>query len=272
MNGFKVIFFSTSCVVLTACSNSNQIRSSPALNVDVAASKVEKQQPRRVPKAKEQIVISNEPDTPRAFGFKTSWFAIKTTDTQAVISALNLANVKEANWESGQATVYNNNEKVAAFVMPPINGWTLVHHDLGLAADTDINIKRLEGVLQILSAKFGEAQHFGSYRVVGYTSWFLARDGKIERSFSYAGGGDGFILNKGRVTKEEIDIGFTDISNLSIDELNDLDPLFEPGGTVYWPDEEDPARLAEFWSINPLKLESVASQKSTGHLGVLDDV
>lgn len=51
------------------------------------------------------IAVTDQSDTPRPFGYKTAWFAVKTSDTNAVISALNLRHVETSSWEYGEMTL-----------------------------------------------------------------------------------------------------------------------------------------------------------------------
>jgi hypothetical protein len=41
------------------------------------------------------------PDSPEGFGFKSSWFAVKTQEPKRVAEILGLADLQRANWASG---------------------------------------------------------------------------------------------------------------------------------------------------------------------------
>jgi len=43
------------------------------------------------------------PDKPQSFGYKVSWFAVKTSDTASVLDALEFGEAMPANWASGIA-------------------------------------------------------------------------------------------------------------------------------------------------------------------------
>lgn len=226
----------------------------------------------------EQVTkIDSTPDTPISFGYKTSWFAIPTEDTNVVVSTLGLKNVVDANWHSGfyyKMEPYDGHRESRnkrIFVAPPIDGWTLVETDLNFTADTSENINTLENILRDLSEKFGEAQYFGSYRVVDYASWYRFKNGKLVRGYSYAGGANGYYVNKGKTTPEETKLGYGDISNFTIDELNSAPHIpYDKNGITIWPDEEHPALIAENWSLNPLKLErKYANNLGAGKLGLI---
>lgn len=221
--------------------------------------------------------IDSAPDTPISFGYKTSWFAVPTDDTDLVVSVLGLRNVVDANWQAGfyyKVEPYDGHHESRnkrIFVTPPIDGWTLVETDLNYTADTSENINTLEGLLRDLSEKFGEAQYFGSYRVVDYASWYRFKNGNLVRGYSYAGGANGYYVNKGKTTSEETMLGYGDISNFTIDELNSAPHIpYDKNGITIWPNEEHPALIAEKWSLNPLKLEiDYANNHGAGRLGLL---
>ena len=65
------------------------------------------------------------------------------------------------------------------FITPPVDGWTLVATGDDLEADNAERTARVVAVLERLSAQFGEAQFFGSYRVVSYAAWFRAAGGTL---------------------------------------------------------------------------------------------
>jgi hypothetical protein len=72
------------------------------------------------------LVFNQTPDEPEPFGFKVSWFAVKTSDPAAVVDALELTDATPSNWESGLAAVYSQQKDERwAFISPPISGWVL---------------------------------------------------------------------------------------------------------------------------------------------------
>lgn len=171
---------------------------------------------------------------------------------------------------------------------PPVQGWTLIQHTLNLGADSPESIEFLVEHLERLSQKFGEAHHYSSYRVVNYASWFVARNGTLERGLSYSDD-TGFIANMGRVMTAEKKLGFAYLDGQSINALETLDLWEEDTSETHsenrsdeesdnefndrrqyrLPQEEDPLALATAWSENPMTLGVLGQPASVGTLGVL---
>lgn len=63
-------------------------------------------------------------ENPKTFGFKCAWLAIKTQDIDKVVKALELKNIRVANWTSGFEARNEINGEV--FVSPPLGEWILV--------------------------------------------------------------------------------------------------------------------------------------------------
>jgi hypothetical protein len=188
--------------------------------------------------------LSEIPDIPRPFGYKATWLAVKTTDTEAVFKALGLTQSGVSNWETGIKFAYSrgfSDNVYPIFVTPPVKGWTLVLSSFAFTADADENISKLEDTLVRLSELFEECQYFGSYRVVDYVAWYRAQNGKIVRGYSYADGVT--YANFGKKSKIEAGKGYN---------------------------EEDPMEIAGQWSVNPLRLDKRIRPKSdTGLAGFL---
>ncbi len=203
------------------------------------------------------LQLSSEPDLPTPFGYKSVWFAVKTEDTSAVFSAFNLQSEQPANWASGIKFLYDfdshfkRGEK-PVFVSPPVSGWTLILAGLNFSADSSEKTEYLRNLLNRLSKEFGEAQYFGSYRVVGYVAWYRSISGSIERGFSFADGT--LFANEGNTSEAELEIGYFDMSGM--DEANIWETLMEAEEEgEYFFDEEDPMKIAELWSVNPLSVD-----------------
>src|SRR2546423_903267 len=65
---------------------------------------------------------SPKPDQPVPFGYKCAWYALRTSDVDAVVTALNLKGVAASTWAKGIVAAYA--DKV--FVTPPLGEWVLV--------------------------------------------------------------------------------------------------------------------------------------------------
>lgn len=50
--------------------------------------------------------LDQTPDLPQSFGYKVSWFAVRTDDPTKAIDAFGLADAAPANWATGLAAAY----------------------------------------------------------------------------------------------------------------------------------------------------------------------
>ncbi len=255
-----------------------------------------------VPTALADVSIDATPDLPKGFGFKTSWFAVKTQDPKRVAQTLGLTGLQSANWASGLAAAYAFNKKPDGkqyvFISPPTAGWVLIV-SLALpypdtraqSGSADINT-RFKAMFGALAASFAEAQFYGSYRVVGFEAWARARGGKLERSFCYA---DGEVYeNAGPQTSIERQLKFPDLSDMTPEAATSLIfsladkreaevqrlvasglPLKEASKKVATqqrgpiPTEGDAMAIAAQWSIDPTRIEELKLRPSVGYIAVL---
>ncbi len=193
----------------------------------------------------EPFKILKELDSPLDFGYKTVWIAVKTNKKIALANLLKLKNIQPSNWESGIQKAYKN----SIFITPQIGEWTIAV-GMGLpTGDTLESIETLEILLNNLSSIYGEAHFFGTHRVVEYHNWMKSINGKIERVYAYIGENNQNIKVSGQLTPPE--------KKLTL--FNSLSK--EAKSNTYWdredldyPDEELVMKIAENWSINPVKL------------------
>ena len=207
--------------------------------------------------------LARLPDLPAAFGFKSTWLAVKSTDTEAVFKALELDDETVANWESGVAFAYSGGgvpNRTGVFVTPPVGDWTLVVLGLGLNADSNQSITRLRQLLGALSSQFGECQCFGNNMAVGYLAWFKAVQGELLRAFSFAN--KTLHINEGVAEPIEIEVISFDVSGL--DQIGYWDTLEEEEQSL---DEDVPMAIAALWSVNPLSLSG--GKPATGLAGCM---
>jgi len=229
--------------------------------------------------------FNQTPDKPESFGYKISWFAVKASDPAFVVEALELGEATPANWVSGLAATYGDDNSQGSdpwlFISPTIDGWIFaissslpypttveVPHDIG---------KKFDVLLSRLMKRFDDVQFFGSYRVADFVAWARAVQGEPTRSFAYA---DGQVLvNFGDQTPEEAKLAFADLGGLSpsaaedeifrIAEERDAERgRLVAGGLSHaealtgvrqngrdaFPDESDVVDLAALWSIDPTQL------------------
>lgn len=183
------------------------------------------------------------PDRPVSFGFKMSWFAVRTGGADNVAKALNLGKGVPCNWKSGIERAYENG---GVFIAPPVGNWTLIVGG-ALTEDDDTEIARR---LTELSRRFGEAQWFGTHRVVDYHAWAKSVDGKIVRHYAYSG-------ERGETLRADGDPLPGEPRNL----FNSLSPEARSPGYadrsgLAFPSEDTVMAVAGAWSIDPTNLDT----------------
>jgi len=203
----------------------------------------------------------NQTKTDRAvnFGYKTFWVAVRTDNKKRISEILELKNTKACNWKVGIAESYNN----SIYITPQTGKWTLVCGTSLLDKNNDKdNIIAVKKILENLSAEFGEAQFFGTHRVVEYQSWMKAVNGRIVRAYCYVGESGENLIVEGEPTAFEKRYNL--VNTFSKEAQNDA--YFEKED-LFYPDEEFVMLIAENWSINPQKLEERKDIKN--ELGII---
>lgn len=201
-------------------------------------------------------------DRPRAFGYKMSWLAIRTTSTPDVIEALGLTDLTVANWQSGIGAAYSDvlgNTHV--FISPPVQGWTFV---VGLPLPPPLGLRFHDACspfLLGLGGRFNDVQYFFSYPPIDYFAWARVIDGRLVRSF--AASDEGVIWSKGRTTTAERTLG------LRLFDLRGVEGRQGDAGghLVLHPTEDHVMRLAAAWSLDPTRIETVPARASSGYVG-----
>lgn len=193
---------------------------------------------------------------PFPFGYKTAWFAVRSTDVDAVAAALQLERPQQANWQYG---IWHSVESddYAIFVCSPINGWILaVGVPILFEADSHATQRMVE-----LSRQFGEAQLFVSMRVSDVYVWAWAKNGRLVRRFYE---GDGERSETGVPTDAELELGikFFDASSPEAKE-----PGYWKRKDLVFVDEQYVLRVAGKWSVDPSKLNEMGLTPSLGVLG-----
>ena len=210
------------------------------------------------------MTFVRKPDTPKPFGNRTAWLAIKTRDTQRVLEALGIEDQHKANWASGISGVYD--DKFAdqyVFVTPPVSGWTFV---VGLALPQPLGSKFSDlatPLLNVLGQQFNEVQYYFTYPEIDFYAWAKIVDGKLIRAFAW--GDEGVIWNKGRLSKEERSLGLKVLELRAVNGGNAA--MTEYAGVTTFPNEEQVLSLAGKWSIDPTRLEASTMSPATGVFG-----
>lgn len=209
--------------------------------------------------------LDPEPDAPESFGHKMIWLAIPEQPLPAIINALGLRDVKQANWKSGLGSVYGSGARYRrVFVTPPINGWVLVAGALPEPGD-DFNDDEAMPFLKEVAAKFPEIQYFGTHKVVQWHAWARFRDGQLQRAYSWVGDQCLKSWDVGPRTPEEHQDYFDPEDPESVRD----DYWRRPD--LHFPQEEDVLQVAAGWSINPEQIGELALPPSSGLVGLLPE-
>lgn len=203
---------------------------------------------------------SEKKDTPVNFGYNMNWLAIKSTEKNKIFQLLKLKIDKEVTWQKGIETIYTTQK---LFVSPSVGKWTIIAGNGLPYSDTKDSVEKIKNLLIDLSKEFGEAYFFGTHRIVELQSWIKAKEGKIERVYSYIGESMQTIASKGELVAVEKKVNLFN----SLSKEAQGDSYFERED-IFYPDEEFVMRMAEYWSINPTKLSNrkdIENQK--GYIG-----
>ncbi|MGM9484451.1 hypothetical protein ACS5PN_24865 [Roseateles sp. NT4] len=182
-----------------------------------------------------------------SFGYKTAWFAARTTDATALAHALGLANLRPAPADVATAAAYEH-DTGNAFITPVLEGWTLVMSKdfLDLAGGSPPSFVDL---LCKASAELRtEVQFFASYRVCEVHGWARATQGELSRAYCYDGSSGDIVIDHGEPTAQEVALGHRFFNPAGA----------EAEGDTYWErtdlrhvSETDVMQLAGLWSIDP---------------------
>ena len=182
---------------------------------------------------KVSVLYDTFPDKPQPFGNKSCWLCVKSTEPEAVISALGLKNAVPANWESGLS------QRGKVFVSPVVNGYVLVvGYFTMLGGNAEMEIERL----RVAAKNFPEMQCFATQRTVEFNAWAKFVGGDLLRCYGWLGESGELYMNSGAITPEEQELGFD--SFIQTDE-DDWD-------SVEFPDEESVTDIAAAWGVDPL--------------------
>jgi hypothetical protein len=183
------------------------------------------------------------PDLPIGFGYNCAWLAIRSGSVLEVALALRLSRTEAANWAGGLERA----QAGEMFVSPVVSGWVLAISSRLPEASQPPSRQGLTRWLTQLSQRFGEAEYFGSNRVVECQAWARARQGQLMRAYAYLSKSGATLWNVGPKTPEELALG-----------LNFFDETSpEASAEGYWqrsdlryPNEKDVLAIARRWSVD----------------------
>ncbi len=210
-----------------------------------------------------------EPDAPVGFGYKMAWYAARTDDPAAVAEVLGLSRLRPCNWRAGVARIYDYDTRSTVFVTPPVGGWVLAAGWPLAPKGSWLDCPRVAGPLEALSARFGDAQYFFTYRVIDMHVWARAEVGRLTRAFGYWGDHGDMRWEVGWPTPEEEALGLDfppAESRLEAHRRDEADPGADGPLT---PDEEHVIQIAGAWSLDPTRLDERFKEPGTGLLGEL---
>lgn len=181
--------------------------------------------------------VSDTPDRPLPFGYKTIWMVAASQDPQQVIRALGGRDICRANWQTGlQAAAEEAN---CVFVSPCLDGFVLV---IGLPRFPE----------QGLAGAFRQVQAFATHRVTEYHAWARWDSGTLERMYVYDGSRGVVTVQTGELTAQEIALGFGRFPQKGREDRCEANPT-----------EEDVLDLAAAWGVDP-RMEAAAYPPSAG--------
>lgn len=188
---------------------------------------------------------NTSPDSPISFGYKTSWYAVKTNEYNKLIKIFGIKNTQSSNWEFGLNASYNKN----LFITPQLNGWIFIIGANLTCGDSKIGVEKVKQKLIQLSSEFEHAYFFSSHRIVGFYNWGKAENGQIKRFYSHLDETGEVIEDYGEKTEVELTL-FSDSS--------------------YNIDEEDVLKVTANWCIPLNNLdEEFNAEKCLGIIGEL---
>ncbi|MEU6549030.1 HEAT repeat domain-containing protein [Streptomyces sp. NPDC046915] len=155
--------------------------------------------------------IKRSGEIPEGMHLCGSWYAVPSTDQDAVLAAFDLGDPEPVTLRTGAAAWNHDHHDwerprphrrcARAFVSPALDGWTLVFggssqdtHRMEEAEDPEETLPVVvRGRCADLSRRFGAAHWYGMSCGDGWTAWCLAEDGEVVRhydAFAAAEGGE----------------------------------------------------------------------------------
>jgi hypothetical protein len=203
---------------------------------------------------------------------KISWITIKTTDINAVVEALKLEDIRQGRWQDASERIDGKRVTTAnTFLYISQEAWVVIPYEWEFIAPDNEEItsgirelctQAREKLIIELSQKFGEAQlfEFDTEYFCGTTSWMLARDGQLVRSFMY-GLSSHYLRNFGEPTESEYFMDWSRIVELESWTEEDWESWEEEwdGSSVLFsgckgesPKAVETLKIARQWSTDPI--------------------
>ena len=168
---------------------------------------------------------------PVRFGYKITWYAVKACAPSKVIATLRLADARPSAWTPALHAMEGYDfDAEHTVLVAPIDGWTLAVGDK-LGGSPNVDGETPLAPLAALSKACGDAQLYGSNRDHDWYLWSHAVNGKVVRAYEIDGSIGETLHDLGKRTREERGVNFLA------------------------PSENDVARIAGKWSIDPTKID-----------------
>ena len=203
---------------------------------------------------------------PEPFGWRNSWIAVRSIDTELLVPELELVRVRSCDWEEGLRQAGDK----GIFICPPVSGWTLV---VGLGLPDASSDDTLSLIVR-LSETHQSAQYFGNHRVVDYYAWARAEGGRLVRAYAFIGDQARLPWDRGELTPEERELGliFDDPLTGAVNPDNPNETTLEAmqrmkNNRPRFPKEHHVFAIARKWSIDPTQIEEYEATESPGILG-----
>lgn len=141
-----------------------------------------------------------------------AWYTVKSSDTRAVMQALNLTQIVDSTWPAGLDAIYSDFEAnldrmwTRVLVVTTHSNWTLLAGWWAMSHKDHVGMQQMAETCTSLSSAFGEAQNFGLHSHVDYFQWALAKSGTLIRTFEYLQGE--VLTNTGTPTSAEAACGW----------------------------------------------------------------
>ncbi|WP_239097149.1 hypothetical protein [Asanoa ferruginea] len=177
-------------------------------------------------------------ETMVGFGPKQAWLAIRGRDPGAVVDALGLRDLGPTPWREGVDLAHLTDDRLA--VTPPLAGareaeWILVAGRRLFTSESTVEAVALSVALET------EVQFFATHRVGEQHRWVRAVDGVLVRAFDFVGETGEVTEWRGDPDDAERALGIPEAAPADADDL--------------LVGEDDVARLAARWSIDPTALD-----------------
>ncbi|MEU6068599.1 hypothetical protein ABZ864_30110 [Streptomyces sp. NPDC047082] len=185
-------------------------------------------------------------------GYKTSWLAVQDAAPEEVADALGLRHRRIVDWASGTSAAYRQ----GVFVARPVPEWTIAHSRIHLPPGSDATEPGFSAWLQTLGRRLGHVQFFATDRIGEYHAWAKFESGGFTRAYCYIGERGEVPLHIGEPTDVEMELGVG--RRWLEDGWQDWQEREWDAWFAAMPREDHVMRIAEAWSICPLRIPDSA--------------